>query len=216
MWYDFFDKIYLINLPERRDRYWISTLELTKLSLKYEVIKAIKNIDGRQGLYQTMWNIFTDAVSKDYNRILIFEDDLKFVMDPGPVLEKCIAQLPEDFDLFYLGCNLSERPARFYSENLLPVTRALSTHAVAYSNKCMHRILSLPNFLPVDLFFAHSIQSAGKSFCACPLLVTQYPGYSNIEGRETDWTAVIERRFQRNVTPVIQQAQEQGIQCCVA
>ncbi len=216
MWCDFFNKTFLINLPERRDRYWISTWELTRYNIPYEVIRATKNQDGREGLYQTMRQMFERSVQAGYKRILVFEDDVRLVTDPGPVMEKVIPQLPDNWDLLYLGCNLATRPTKFYSPNLLPVTRALSTHAVGYSRACMERILSLPKLLPIDNLFCQTIQAAGKSFCVCPFLVSQYAGYSDIEKRDTDWSNVLDKRFAEQVSPLIQQCNYENIACCRA
>lgn len=215
MWLNHFDKIYLVNLPARRDRYWISTWELSKYSIPFETVRAIAHPDGREGLYQTMRILFEQAVDKQYKRILVFEDDLKIVGPMDQVMGKCVAQLPEDFDLFYLGCNLARRPSHFYSENLLPVTRALSTHAVAYSLEAMKRILSLPKFLPVDLLYADVIQQAGRCYCACPMLVTQYPGFSDIEKRQTDWTHALDERFLAHTRDLLDNCRKQNELCCM-
>lgn len=210
MWFEYFDKTFLINLPERRDRYWISTWELSRYQVPYEVARAVKHRDGREGLYLTIRAIFEKAVAEGCRSILLFEDDCKFVADPAPVMDKCLQQLPPDWDLLYLGCNLATRPTAFYSENLIPVRRALSTHAVAYSRNCMERLLSLPRILPIDQFLCHTIQAAGRSFCVCPFLVTQYPGFSNIENRNTDWTHVLDTRFQEQISPLLKECQT----CC--
>lgn len=214
MWYDFFDSIHLINLPERRDRYWISTWELARYKLPYQVVRAVKHPDGRQGLYSTIRQIFEKAVASGAKRILVFEDDIKFLLDPEPLMDRCLQQLPENFDLLYLGCNLAARPREFYSPNLIPVTRALSTHAVAYSRACMERILSMPYILPIDLFYAQTIQAAGRSFSVCPLLVSQHPGYSNIEKKNTDWTNVLDRRFLAQIDPLLKQCADANEECC--
>lgn len=198
MWYKYFDKIYLINLPERKDRYLISMWELSKYAIPYQTVRAVKHADGRDGLYQTMRKVFEQAVADGHKNVLIFEDDLKFVHDPAPVMESVLKSLPADYDLFYLGCNLVKPPAAFFAENLLPVSRALSTHAVAYSRPCMERILSLPKMLPYDLLLANVIQPAGKSYCSYPFLVSQYPGHSDIMNVHTDWTLFLDHRFEQH------------------
>lgn len=214
MWYNYFDKIYLVNLPERRDRYLISMWELAKFSIPYHHFKAMKHWDGKEGLYQTMRTLFEQAVALNYRRILVFEDDLKIIGPMDTVMEKCIQQLPEEWDMLYLGCNLARRPGNFFSANLLPVTRALSTHAVAYSRACMERILSLPKALPIDLFYAEVIQPAGKCYCTCPMLVTQYPGFSDIEKRVMNWSFALDERFESVVKPLVEQCHEAF--CCIA
>lgn len=215
MWHSFFDKVFLINLPSRRDRYATSTQELTKLSIPHEVVPGIAQSDGREGLYLTMRTIFQKALTVGMRRILVFEDDVHFLQDPGPTMERSLRQLPSDWDLLYLGCNLAQRPTSFFSPNLITVTRALSTHAVGYSSNCMATMLTYPKVLPVDLALVSLIQNRRRSFCVCPFLATQLPGYSDIEKRPTNWTDVLEKRFYENVSPLLNATNETE-KCCRA
>lgn len=198
MWTHFFDKIYLINLPERKARLSWSSAELAKYKIDFEIFIAIKHKDGREGLYLSVKQIFENAIIKDYKRILVFEDDIRFVRDPTPVMDKCIEQLPVDFDMFYLGCNIPKPVNSKFTSNLIPIQRALSTHAVAYSKNCMEKVLALPKILPIDSMLANKIHPLRKSFCAYPLLATQRPAYSDIERRIVDWKPFIEHRYAKH------------------
>lgn len=192
-WTSFLDKIYLINLPDRPDRLLRASTMLNFRDLSFCVVSATRKTDGRLGLLMTLQGLWQKSVDEGLERVLILEDDINIVGDLA-VMEKVMEQLPKDFDMLYLGCNLAQPPT-VYSANILCVHRALATHAVVYSRKAMTRLLSLPMHLPVDVFLANTIQAAGNCYCTYPLLISQYPGYSDIEKRQTDWTHVLEARF---------------------
>lgn len=216
MWHNSFDRIFLINLPERKDRYSQSAQELARYRIPFELFPATKRKDGREGLYITMRALFERAVTEGYRSILVYEDDALFKREPGPVMEKCVRQLPENFDLLYMGCNLAQQPTCFVGDNLVNITGALSTHAVAYSQACMKRILSFPQILPFDLFLLHNIQPAGRSYCTCPMLVTQRIDYSDIENRLTDWSAVLDERFESKISILMKNTTHENSNCCRA
>jgi hypothetical protein len=212
MWFEQFDKIWVLHLPNRKDRYRQTTDEFERYQIPFSWRPAFPHADPRMGLYLTMRLAFEEALQKKYESILLFEDDCQFLWDPQPVMDKALLQLPMDWDLLYLGCNLVNRPAGFYAPNLLPVSRALATHAVAYSAAAMELFVSLPVTLPVDILLAQQIQSSGHSYCICPMVVSQYPGYSDIMRQVTNWTPFLQTRFKEQVTPLLDQPGNQ--QCC--
>lgn len=205
MWTNYFDKIFLINLPNRFDRLALSYNELSKYGIQYELVRAIKHIDGREGLYQTMMNIFSDSLKFGYERILIFEDDILFLNDPNEYMPLCIEQLRWIFwHTFYLGVNPTKYPfAKFTSPNILPLFRGFSTHAVAYSKEGMQEILKLEKNLPIDVMIAGNIHKLGHSYCSYPLLCTQRAGHSDIQNSFTDWGCTIQERFNERVKHLI-------------
>jgi len=201
MWINYFDAIFLINLPSRKDRYLSAIRELALNKIPYERIFAIKQTNGEAGLSETMLRLFRDCVNKGYRRILVFEDDIKFLINPNEYLDACIKELPGDFDLFYLGCNLT-KPVTYFSENILKITRALSTHAVAYSYDCMLQILNTRKILPFDRMLADTVQVRNKSLCTRILVATQRPGYSDIKRFAINWSILIEQNFKKHTLKV--------------
>lgn len=206
MWTDYFDKIYLINLPQRTDRLSYSMQELRKYDIHYSIFPAVYATNGRKGLLQTMFRIFEEAIKAKYKRILVFEDDIRFIADPNEVMPKCIEQMPGWYDLFYLGCNHPKPFKEFYSKNILKVERALSSHAVAYTQLAMQQIILWEHILssedfdkPYDILIAEIIHPWETSYCAFPMIATQIPGHSDIEGRWTNWKFALEDRFAENV-----------------
>lgn len=202
MWQSYFDKIYLLNLPEREDRKIASTKILNELEVEFELVPAIKHEKGYLGLVETMQKVMRKALVNGYNRILIFEDDIKQLESNEIVnetLSKNVEHLPQDWDLLYLGCNPAGGLHGFYSDSLLPVTTAFATHATAYSKRVMEAVCKNEIAEPIDNWLVRVIQPHGKSFCSYPMLYSQQPGESDITGGYIDWSRFLEGRFNAEI-----------------
>lgn len=199
-WTKFFDKIYVINLKHRDDRLLQVKWEMDKYGVPFEVWPGILQDDGRVGIMLAFKSLFLHATMSKYKNILVFEDDARFLKDPQPVMERAIAQLPSDYDMMYLGVNLTKSyTPKFYSHNLLHLQRGLALHACAYSNMGMEKMCSLSSMVPIDLNVADTIHPQGKSYAVFPMLVTQRPSRSDIEKKEKDWSYALENRFYEQV-----------------
>lgn len=197
-WCAYFDRIYLINLKSRKDRLYESIQELKKYNIPFIRWEAMEYENGAMGLYDTMTSLFVNAIDNGYRKILVFEDDVKFLQDPTLIMDRIILeQLPTNWELLYLGCNHSVPFINKRSSNLLICERALATHSVAYSLSAMNKILQMPRQLPFDVLLADKIQpkSNGFSYCVTPMLATQKDGYSSIEKRLTSYSMFLEDRF---------------------
>lgn len=195
-WTSYFDKVFLINLPHRTDRLQTATQELGNHNIPFTVVEAIKDADGRLGLYKTMIELFKICIERKYKRILVFEDDIKFLYSPDEKMDNVIKEITRFWDLLYLGCNATVEFKRKFSENLLYNERSFSSHAVGYSAFCMDYLLKEPIHLPYDEMLCNSIQKDGLSFCVNPILVTQIPNFSDIEKRYvSNYHIFLEDRF---------------------
>lgn len=201
MWTNFFSRIVLINLASRPDRLVESSLELKRHKIPFEVVPAIKNENGQQGISDTLRGLFGETLDAGHRNILVFEDDVRMVVEPEEferVMDLALIELPSHWDMLYLGANLpNPRRVSEYSAHLLRTIRALALHAVAYSRRGMEEILSLSPTLPIDLQIADEINTAGGSFITYPLLCTQKESFSDIEKTRTSYTHYIEDRYKK-------------------
>ena len=118
----YFDKIYVLNLKRREDRFLLTRKRLAFAEISnYEVFHAT---DGE--VMQPIWekfseinsffanssylactishlSIYNDAISKGYERILIVEDDVKVLTRANSLFSSHIEEVPEYWDLLYLG-----------------------------------------------------------------------------------------------------------------
>src|ERR1043165_9507950 len=110
-----FDKIYLINLDQRPDRYEDSLLQLNSIGLKNVIrfpainAKAMgitkRDLDnpGLIGCFLSHYFILQEAVMNNYKRLLIFEDDVTFIKGFNEAFAYAKKQLPDDWEMVYLG-----------------------------------------------------------------------------------------------------------------
>ena len=139
---DYFDKIYCINLPERTDRWEKVQEEFDKLGIKDRVIRrnGIRT-GGLPWLGCTMAHL--EILHHANNeRILIFEDDVKFVDKAKEHLSRVIEDLKNiDWTMFYLGGNICGKMQQV-SYGLARLTHAQSTHAYALDRGVAEQLLS--------------------------------------------------------------------------
>ena len=195
------DKVIIISLPERKkDRLDVLCEYLDNECVEYEVFNAIGKENGAEGLIESVRCVYELCLSSDAENFLILEDDAHFIIDkPFEFAEKCMMQLPLDYDLFLLGCNLFQTNIELYTPNLIQVLGAWALHACVYSRKGIRKSLKAieerDNGFPLDTLLVERVQIDGKSFCAFPMACTQRNGLSNIAGREVNYERFLIHRF---------------------
>lgn len=214
-WTNYFDKIYLVNLPDQTERLASASQELNKYNIPFTVWPAYKSLNGANGLLNTMASLF--AANRKAKRILVFEDDVKFVEDPNIYMPKCVEQLKslKYWDLFYLGINMDNENNLFShweDENLLPVKFGYATHALAYSNYAINELykqyIGFQYYhCPVDKIIAETLLKKGDSYCSYPLLATQADGWSSIENKNSTYE-YIQQRFDHSIKHLLDKKQE--------
>lgn len=166
---EFFSKIYCINLESATDRWEAANNQFEELGIPVERYPVKRDSNPTKGLSKTNRKIVKHAMKSDWDNVLIFEDDIKFVNDIG-ILEKAISQLPDNWEIFYLGCGLKDSPEQ-YSSHLVKINRAMCVHAVCYSKRIYKKMLKMKGV--VDVYIADQIQPRGRCFCVNPILATQ-------------------------------------------
>lgn len=118
--FNFFDKSYIINLPERSDRreqmkQELKMLGLSESSERVVFFPAIKPTDrsefpsiGARGCFLSHLDVLKEAKLQNLNHLLIMEDDLSFTRFLMKQQEVVVNELQHlNWDLAYLGHGLS-------------------------------------------------------------------------------------------------------------
>lgn len=196
-----FSKVYCINLDRRPDRWQ----EVCKEFLKWGIgdsIQRYAGIDGSTlpahhtvspgalGLIMTLYNIVIEAKSMGYKNILVLEDDVYF-RETLLQLDDYMAEVPDGWNLLYLGGHHIQRPEKI-SSRVGRGVQIFTTHSFAISSNLYDRILSdLSDInrigLQLDLYFSE-LQKKVSTFCFIPSMTGQSSSFSDIEGRYTDYT----------------------------
>jgi len=207
--FDFFDKMFCINLDERTDRWEICKKEFEKVGIldKVERFSAVKDVDGRIGIIKSNLEIVKYAKENKLNNVLVFEDDVEFITDDTEGnLKKSLSQVGTlKWSLFYLGANTHNKLLKI-KPNLILIKNSYAVHAMAYNKvvydnfirkyEGMDRITKHSDIL--DVYLAEQIQSKYVCLMTNPMLATQRNDYSDIEKREVNQN-YIEERFKKNI-----------------
>ena len=118
---DYFEKIYIINLPERQDRRNEMAEQLTKIGLSINhpsiyLFPAVRPLSadefpviGAKGCFLSHLGVLKDAVSNQYSRILILEDDLNFSDNFNNMIAETLEIASKlDWDILYFSHKLPE------------------------------------------------------------------------------------------------------------
>lgn len=223
--FDYFDRIYCINLQERTDKWQQCLEEFTKLGIENRVIKfdAIKFIGELPpqlrwiniracGCTASHREIIKICNNENVKNVLVLEDDVEFHNEPIKNLNLSINELKDkEWDIFYLGMNVTDEkfkePLERVGPNLLKIKSALTTHAIAYNSSAFKLIL---DYIPegsniinwqaknesYDGFFMKHFLSQNKGFCTNEYLATQRDSFSDINlGNATYGKAIMENFY---------------------
>lgn len=172
-------KTKVVNLDSRPERYELIPAEMAKMAISdYERFKAFEG--GTFGSVKSHIEVLKGV--EGY--LLVCEDDVGFLWQSKEIFDKAMSQIPEDFDLLYLGANVKE-PIERYSENLFRIKRGAHTnHAILYSEKARNKILEVYNYETDEIsIYDHWLYCVGQGLLQCyvisPLIAWQKAGYSD-------------------------------------
>ena len=200
---EFFDKIYVINLDHRTDRWEKVVNSFKSIGLdNYERYSAIKTDNGWLGCNLSHLGVIEKSKENGYDNFLVFEDD--FVLQDNFIesVTETIKQLPEDWDMFYLGGNLSMcKVKEQISKNITKVDSVLTTHCYAMRGTIYDKVLNESPIMPpqkgflrgqvIDVYYSEKICPNHNTYICDPMLCTQDTGYSDIEKRVVNYSNLI-------------------------
>jgi GR25 family glycosyltransferase involved in LPS biosynthesis len=202
---NYFDKIYVLNLHKRTDRWIDIERRLKRFGIEFERFGAtdgsvIKPIwEKFQNQYFTTPNylacaishlsIYKDAVSKNYSRILIIEDDVLINQNVHQIFDN--TEIPEWEDIFYMGyIPLSDDLSmwtyqivnEYISEKIFRPKNLWGLYAYGLTNNMMKELLEVyDNHFPmeIDRYLVDHIQPRKKSIGISPQLFSCQDIYSD-------------------------------------
>lgn len=190
--WDLIKSFYCINLDKNPQRWDNCVKEFLKVGISY--VEQVVVHESEENRYISFNHSHYDVIKKGYETgqpFCTFEDDVLFDIN-WKRIEEASNQLPEDWDILYLGCNFISdwvMPTRF-SDNLIRVHNAWQSHAIVYSNKMAKWILDNfdPNTFPVyDEWLRVNVMPGFNVFCVSPMICDQRPGYSDIWQRQVEY-----------------------------
>lgn len=196
MRWSFFDRrVCLTTYPEEWE---IGRLEFERVGLQVEKFQSIPDIGPHQSFSRSVRQILIDFQESDAQRLLHVEDDCLF--RELWHMEYALHELPEDWDIVYLGANLvlwepeKPKPPTRYSSRLFRVYGAWATHAIGFNKRVLPYLLeNQPGFSErmFDNWLSTRLPEL-NAFVVAPMVAYQRARHSSIWGRFDDYTPIFE------------------------
>lgn len=190
----YFDKIYCINLDKRPDRWEKSKLQFDNLNIEVERFSAFepdsgsnKLRKGELGVLLSNLAILKEAKEKNYNSILIFEDDVEFHPQFGQLFDSFYNEVPANWDMIYFGGN-HVGGASQVSINILKIYGSYAIHSIVVRNTMFDWLIEniAKAEKPVDVYYA-DLHRSHNVYCFYPHLAWQRPDFSDINQCNVDY-----------------------------
>jgi glycosyl transferase family 25 len=195
------DKIFCINLDRRPDRWESVQKQFQKHGIKnverfsavdgnsIKVNNQINLLPGEIGCLLSHLEIVKKAKEQGLKNYLVLEDDVIFRDDFSKLYERFNKQIPEDWNMVYLGGNnVIDHPVKI-SENVFKIYNTYAIHAVIVKDTLYDYLIEmLPKMKkPVDVYFA-DLQKIFNCYCFNnPKLAWQNTGFSDIQMKEINY-----------------------------
>lgn len=203
--FNYFQKIFCINLDSRPDRWTQVQNEFKKLGLQ-DRVERMSGVTNKQfphyGCRDAMINCIKKAKELDLDNILIFEDDLVVLERDMNYYRNLIGELQKipDWHLFYFSATMKRKPVP-YNKYLFYADGILALHAHAVSRNVYDRILKDYKdgvIKIIDTYYRSKLQPQRKSFLATRFCATQADGFSDIKNRQAS-RDFIRKRYNKYV-----------------
>lgn len=185
---DWFSKIFLIHLSRRKDRYDRAISEIAKCNLSdvtwfegYDRPLHGNVPNGNVGCTASHRAIFELTAFHKWNRVLILEDDFfSLHANVNEMFTEMIEEVPDDFDVLYLGGHYSEPPISRVSKHVIRCGRmsTTSSYAVTWQHaRKMAPHISGPG--PIDCLIS-GFASDNNHYIFQPRLFAQWTSHSDL------------------------------------
>ena len=193
---------YCINLPERPEKWNAAQSEFKKLRgnvLKWNATKEVIGFDGCRKSHLGLMNHHLQTYGNEL--FTVYEDDVQFcVQNPQDAIEQAMRELPDDWDMLYLGATLTENLKK-YSPHLYRLHKAWTTHAMIFNNQNGVVDFILENNgggRKIDVFYADVVQQRFNCFITNPMIATQRNGFSDILNKNVNNGNIIQDYYKKH------------------
>lgn len=201
--HDHFNAVFCLNLERRKDRKQEVFNEFNKFGIYAEFIYGIdgKNLfksniissdntpvsQGDMGCTLSHLKIARLAKQRGIEQYFVFEDDVELADNFNEVFDNYIKQVPEDWDMIYLGGN-HMGGTHYVMPNVAKIFRTYTTHAYAIRGRAIDAIIEElgKENEKVDIAISN-IHEKYNCYVIRPHLAFQRASHSDILEKFTDY-----------------------------
>ncbi len=183
---------WVINLDSRKDR--LDDFNAQKFPFTVQRFPACSGKTGEAGCKASHLSILKKEHSYPF---IVFEDDAYMIKD-WAIVEKAFSQLPEDWDMLFLGAHILQ-PLERYSKNLFRLKGAWCAHAIIYgSSRVIEYTLANENKVDaLDVLNKEFVFEQFNCFITYPMVCTQKKSFSNITGHQADYSNFLSEKYSK-------------------
>lgn len=158
----------------------------------YQKFLALGDIGPHQSFNRSTKTILSEFWASGQETLLFLEDDCVF--RELSHLGSALSELPDDWDIVYLGANLMNDSPEKHSEHLHRVRSAWTTHAVGYNRKVVPFLLENQPPFSEEMYDCWLSRQLGNvnAFVVSPMVAWQRSRWSTIWAREVDYHEIFE------------------------
>lgn len=192
----------VINLDSRPDKMTEIPAEMDRFGVVWERFPAIDPYPGA-GSYIGSSYSHSQVIKGITGLLLVCEDDVMFIDGARKLFDESFAQLPDDWDMLYLGGNVKMLAHR-YSKNLFRISEGVHcTHAILYSEKARKTISDNFSITGEVSYYDHWLYTTGLAMMNCficyPVVAYQRPSYSDARGGFMDYMSEMKENEKKHL-----------------
>lgn len=193
---DYFDRIFVINLASRPDRRAHAEAELQKLGItKAEWFEAYNRPkdhngtpNGNMGCTASHRAVLEIIAYSKTPRALVLEDDFSIAVNsPTKWFDGMIKEVPETWEILYLGGHYGGPPISRISSHVIRIGRMMTTSSYGITWQMARKMAPhISGVGPIDELFCGFLNKDHECYIFSPRLFVQYPNFSDLNDREMD------------------------------
>jgi GR25 family glycosyltransferase involved in LPS biosynthesis len=188
-------KSYLINLKKRPERLAKALQQMERAQIQDpQIVEAVdgsllplpfddESGHGALGCKLTHQYILIDAIQENLNCIAIYEDDAVMVDDFQAKLKNVLDNLPDDWEMLYLGTQHRDNPI-YENPCCLRCTNCHRTHSIVYRGAGIRKVLQIwlsRTTGHIDHILGDGYFAELKAYACHPMLTAQGENHSDIQ-----------------------------------
>lgn len=187
---DYFDRIIVINRAARIDR-WTHCLEqfLKHSITKFERFDAYDHgkidgwVGGNGGCTSSHRAVLDVIAYHKWPRTLILEDDFEIIHDDFHAkFSEMISEVPDDWEMLYLGGHYAEKPQSRVSKHVIRMARMMTTSSYGITWQMAREMAPvIYGSAPIDTQY-YQFHLSHKCYIFQPRLMVQYESFSDLQG----------------------------------